>query len=62
MKHKIVLEIDGIRYKLIETRSVRPCEKCSLNTFKSGICTCGNIIHAPCIGRHTRFRKCKLGE
>lgn len=62
MKHKVIVEINGVRHKLIKTRSGRPCEKCSLNTFKSEICTCGNIIHAPCIRFNTHFRKCKPGE
>lgn len=70
MKHKIVLEIDGVRHKLIRTRSTRPCKNCSLNSFIKGnevsdnveVSICGNIIDAPCTGFRDHFRKCKPGE
>lgn len=58
MKHKIVLEIDGVRHKLIKTRTYDPCTKCSLNH------TCARPTQMLCsiCPTGTHFRKCKKGE
>lgn len=58
MKHKIVLEIDGVRHKLIKTKIKNPCKKCSL---RKNCC----VKTDPVCGIdpvETRFRKCKPGE
>ena len=60
MKHKVIIEIDGVRHKLIRTRGRASCTNCSLNAT-----ACGNIVGivgAACVGFYTRFRKCKPGE
>lgn len=58
MKQKIILEIDGVRHKLIRTKSERPCKTCSLHG------PCQKLRRRYCefdsIGTH--FRKCKKGE
>ena len=72
MKHKIIIEIDGVRHKLIKTRAEDPCKKCSLKSvcFNSDS---GNLVILSQLllqiqilcgaGKHeTHFSKCKPGE
>lgn len=61
MKHKVIIEIDGVRHKLIKGRAknktgVEFCEKCSIRKM------CTKIIDGPCIDLNAYFRKCKPGE
>lgn len=61
MKHKIILEIDGVRHKLIKTKAKDPCKKCSLES----ICTnrgWGKAIFCNFDSVGTHYRKCKKGE
>ena len=61
MKNKIVLEIDGVRHKLIKTKVKDPCKKCSLED----VCTnrrCSKAILCYFDASNTRYRKCKPGE
>jgi hypothetical protein len=59
MKHKIVLEINGVRHKLIKSRTksgIDVCEKCS-------ICKeCKKTVDGACLNLNEYFRKCKPGE
>lgn len=61
MKHKVIVEIDGVRHKLIKTRAVHICKSCSLSKMcknpQNGL---GNF--QPCADFNTHFRKCKPGE
>ena len=61
MKHSIIVEIDGVRHKLIKTKVKNPCDKCSLKS------TCtdrsfGKSIFCSFDAIDTRYRKCKKGE
>ena len=58
MKHKIILEIDGVRHKLIKTRVDNPCAKCSLER----ICVRPDRMLCGIKSIGTRYRKCKKGE
>lgn len=60
MKHKIIVEIDGVRHKLIKTKTKveDPCDKCSI------LNVCRKIVSGfmPCTLDLTCYRKCKKGE
>lgn len=60
MKHKIILEIDGVRHKLIKGKaSSEVCNKCSVQDI------CKNSgLHDMCFTYwpDLRYRKCKKGE
>lgn len=58
MKNKVILEVNGVRHKLIKTRSLNPCHSCSLKI------TCELSPEIPCgiDMRKTHFIKCKPGE
>ena len=58
MKNKIVLEINGVRHKLIKTKVKDPCKKCSLDHA----CKRPSVICCGINPAGTRFRKCKPGE
>lgn len=58
MKYEIVLEINGVRHKLIKTRTKYPCEKCSVKQR----CTGRNHLLCYVMSAGTHFRKCKKGE
>lgn len=59
MKHKIILEIDGVRHKLIKTKVKYPCDKCSI----LNLCESREIDgFVPCACYSTHYRKCKPGE
>lgn len=60
-KLTIVLEINGVRHKLIKTKVENPCKKCSLKDV------CINRVYGKSIfcafdSIDTRYRKCKKGE
>ena len=60
MKHSIILEIDGVRHKLIKGKnSSDVCNKCSIHDI------CRNIaLRNMCFTQmpDLRYRKCKPGE
>jgi hypothetical protein len=62
MKHNVILEIDGVRHKLIKGKEVaNPCSKCSLEQ----ICCKGifsRMIMCLKDVPSSRYRKCKKGE
>ena len=58
MKQKIVLEINGVRHRLIKTRAENPCTKCSVN----GTYCINHDIICGIDPAGTHFRKCKPGE
>lgn len=44
MKHKVIIEINGVRHRLVRGRYVKDyCEKCSLEK------ECASIIGSPCL-------------
>jgi hypothetical protein len=63
MKHKVILEIDGVRHKLINGKETsNPCSKCSLEHM-----CCNNEVlkyTVLCLRNvpGSRYRKCKPGE
>lgn len=59
MKHKIIIEIDGVRHKLIKTKIGNHCDKCSLFDVCKGK---NRIDFMPCPTYDVRYRKCKKGE
>lgn len=58
MKNKVILEINGVKHKLIKTRSLRPCDSCSLKSV------CFDHAEVLCTAdmQKTHFIKCKPGE
>lgn len=46
---KIIVEIDGIRHKMVRNKVKDPCRACSLNKF------CTNNVGSPCIGKNDHF-------
>lgn len=46
---KIIVEIDGVRHKMVKYRAKNPCDVCSL----SGLCA--NKIGYPCLDGNTHF-------
>lgn len=60
MKNKVILEVNGVKHKLIKTRSLRPCGSCSLKN----VCLDNSRGEVLCIVdiRRTHFIKCKPGE
>lgn len=59
MKHNIILEIDGVRHKLIKTRAKSLCKSCSIKS----ICGKPYYLTFPCSTRFSmHFCKCKPGE
>lgn len=59
MKRKIIVEIDGVRHKLIKTKVENPCLKCSI----SDMCRSKDSLDFMlCTSYYTRYRKCKPGE
>lgn len=58
MNSTIIMEINGVRHKLIETKSTKPCSTCSLKRLCLVKDEEGCTIGRP----HTHFRKCKPGE
>jgi len=51
-KHKIIVEIDGVRHKMVETAIGGDlCKKCSITN------ECKNLIGIPCVGVRTYFKK-----
>ena len=59
MKHSIILEINGVRHKLIKTKVEHPCDKCSISNVCKDETATGFM---PCTLYSTHFRKCKPGE
>lgn len=62
MKHKIILEINGVRHKLIKGKlplDVDVCSKCSIQD----VCRGSGLLNM-CFTRmpDLRYRKCKPGE
>ena len=52
MKHKVILEIDGIRHRMVRGRkNAEPCSKCSLEK------QCTNIVGSPCLSLYEYFKK-----
>lgn len=58
MKHTFILEIDGVRHKLIDTKCKTPCKKCSLKDQ----CKKASDVLCRVKLRGTHYRKCKPGE
>lgn len=58
MKHTLIVELDGVRHKLINTKCATPCKKCSLlePCRKASGILCKFDIEG------THYRKCKPGE
>lgn len=51
-KHKIVVEIDGVRHRMVNSRlGGNLCDKCSISN------ECGKIIDTPCFGVRSYFKK-----
>lgn len=48
-RKKIILEIDGVRHKMVRSKVADPCKACSLNKF------CINSVGSPCIGEYDHF-------
>ena len=46
---KIILEIDGVRHKMVRNKVKDPCRACSLNKF------CTYDVGSPCIGENDHF-------
>lgn len=52
MKHKVIVEIDGIRHRMFRGRNnVDPCSKCSLEKH------CTKIVGSPCLSPYDCFKK-----
>ena len=46
---KIIVEIDGVRHRMIKSKEKYTCKVCSLNKF------CANNIGCPCTGKNDLF-------
>ena len=58
MKDKIIVEINGVRHKLIKTRSKSPCETCRLKSM----CLANDGLGCTHTSTAMHFIKCKPGE
>ena len=45
----VIVEIDGVRHKLINTKSPNVCATCSIEK------ECTNVIGSPCLGSKQHF-------
>jgi len=49
---KVILEIDGVRHRLVSSKLGGDlCEKCSIKDY------CGDTLGNPCMGMNSYFRK-----
>ena len=55
MMKKIIIEVDGVRHKMVRTKTPN-CHNCSLSKV------CNNTDWYPCKGSNTQFKLCKKGE
>lgn len=54
---KVIVEIDGVRHKMVRTRKRSDtCVNCSLEKV------CTYVVDSACLSGYYRFRKCKEGE
>lgn len=49
MKTKVIVEINGVRHKMVHSRVKDVCHACSLNKL------CANKIGSPCLNRDDHF-------
>lgn len=52
----VIIEIDGVRHKLVNKENPNVCDICSIGEW------CDTIINSPCKGVWQYFEKCKKGE
>lgn len=46
---KVIVEIDGVRHKMVKNKVKDPCNACSLSKL------CANKIGSPCLGGNDHF-------